>query len=90
MNAGISLEGLRDSIAQLQSIELKAMVLLREHRSPGQFTPRIGQNGITRESIIEAVGEIREYTDTCQSVANRLADLAPVSIKAFSVLEYGL
>jgi hypothetical protein len=90
MKAGISSQDLRNCLALLEPIELKGMVLLREHRSQGQRFPRIGENGLTRETVAEAVIEVRQYVGRCLDAKEQLENLTPIPLTSFSILEYGL
>lgn len=91
-DAGLTIESLRDCLAGLPPVELKGMALLKERRPHGQFFPQLtgGQKGISREVITEAVTEIVGYTERCRRAAQQLAKLTPISLTAFSILEYGL
>ena len=88
----LTIDSLRDCLAGLPPVELKGMALLRERRPHGQFFPQLegGQIGIARETIAEAVTEIVGYTERCRRAAQQLAKLTPISLTAFSILEYGL
>ena len=91
-DAGLTVESLRDCLAGLPPVELKGMALLKERRPHGQFFPQLAseQNGISRAVIAEAVTEIVGYTERCRRAAQQLMKLAPISLTAFSILEYGL
>jgi hypothetical protein len=97
LDAGLTVESLRDCLAGLPPVELKGMALLRDakhlQRHPNrQFFPQIesGQIGIPRETIAEAVTEIVSYTERCRRAAQQLAKLTPIPLTAFSILEYGI
>lgn len=78
---------LQNLFAQLPSIDLKGMILLREVRPPcGQFFPV----GVPREVIVEAVTEITAYTGRCQYAMEQLSKLAPVPLTTINILEYGI
>ena len=91
-DAGLTIESLRDCLADLPPVELKGMALLKERRPHGQFFPQLtgGQNAISRAVIAEAVTEIVGYTERCRRAAQPLAKLTPIPLTAFSILEYGL
>ena len=84
--AEFSLETLRACLAHLPSVELKGMVLLRQHHPAGQFFP----TGLPREVVAEAVAEIVGYTQCCQRAAQQLASLTAIPLTAFAIVEYGL
>ncbi len=91
MTAGVSLHSLRDCLSDVRPVELKGMALLKERRPQGQFFPRIGEeNGLSREVVAGAITEIVAYTHRCRVAAERLTDLTPIPVIAFSALEYGL
>ena len=77
---------LRDCLLTIPVVDLKGMALLRECRSIGGFFP----TGIPREPLIEAVTEIVAYTERSQRAAEALANLTPIALKTFDMLEYGL
>lgn len=91
-DAGLSVESLRDCLADLPPVELKGMTLLRECRLTGQFFPQLSSrpNGIAREVIAEAVSEMVAYSQRCRHTAGQLARLVPIPLTTFSILEYGL
>lgn len=91
-DAGLTVESLRDCLADLPPVELKGMTLLRECRPNGQFFPQLTsrQNGISREAVAEAVSEMVAYTQRCRQTAQQLARLVPIPLTKFSILEYGL
>ena len=91
-DAGLTVESLRDCLAGLPPVELKGMVLLREHHPHGLFFPQLesGGQGIPRETIAEAVTEIVGYTARCRRAAQQLTTLTPIPLTTFSILEYGL
>lgn len=92
-DAGLTLESLRDCLADLPPVELKGMTLLRECRPTGQFFPQLTSRpngGISREVIAEAVSEMVAYTQRCRQTAGQLARLIPIPLTTFSILEYGL
>ncbi len=84
--AEFSLETLRACLVQLPPVELKGMVLLRQHHPAGQFFP----TGLPREVVAEAVTEIVGYTQRCQRAVQQLSKLAAVPLAAFEIVEYGL
>jgi hypothetical protein len=84
--AGFSLDSLRATLVQLPPVELKGMVLLRQHHPVGQFFP----SGLPREVVAEAVTEIVGYTQRCQCSVHQLSELAAVPLTAFAIVEYGL
>ena len=77
---------LRRCLLTIPTVELKGMALLRECRPISGFFP----TGIPREPLIEAVMEIVAYTERSQRAAEALANLTPIPLKTFDVLEYGL
>ena len=88
VNAGLTLESLRDCLAGLPSVELKGMALLKERRPAGQFFPQLVS--VPRDVIAAAVTEIVGYSERCRRAAEQLAALAPIPLTAFSIVEYGL
>ena len=91
MNAGVTLQSLRDCLSEVRPVELKGMALLKERRPQGQFFPRIGEeSSLSREIVAEAITEIVAYTQRCRLAAERLSDLTSIPVTAFSALEYGL
>lgn len=86
LEAEFSLLTLRACLVQLPPVELKGMVLLRQHHPAGQFFP----TGLPRTVVAEAVAEIVGYTQRCQRTAQQLASLTAIPLTAFAVVEYGL
>ena len=84
--ADFSLDALRLCLAELPTVELKGMALLRERRPLGQFFP----TGLPRAVIADAVTEIVSYTQRCQRAAEQLAELTAIPLTTFATLEYGL
>jgi len=88
MNAGVTLDSLLEIVSELQPLELKGTVLLRQHRSQGNLFPQA--EGTSREALSEAITEIIQYTQSCQKLADQLNDLSPIPIVGPELLEYGL
>lgn len=84
--AEFSLPTLRACLIPLPPVELKGMVLLRQHHLDGEFFP----TGLPRERVAEAVVEIVGYTQRCQRAAQQLASLTAIPLTAFAIVEYGL
>ena len=86
--ADFSLEALRGCLADLAPVELKGMVLLRQHRP--YLSSQLFPTGLPREAVAEAVTEIVSYTQRCQRAAQQLALLTAIPLAAFAIVEYGL
>ena len=86
--ADFSLDALRLCLAELPTVELRGMALLRERRPrlQSQFFP----TGLPREVVADAVTEIVRYTQRCQQAAEQLAELTAIPLTAWVTLEYGL
>lgn len=81
-----TVQSLLDCLAGLPPVELKGMVLLRQHHPAGQFFP----TGLPREVVAQAVTEIVGYTQRCQRAVQQLSELEAVPLTAFAIVEYGL
>lgn len=86
LEAGFSLVALHTCLADLPPVELKGMVLLRQHHPVGQLFP----TGLPREVVAEAVTEIVGYTRRCQYAAEQLSALTAIPLTTFAIVEYGL
>ena len=83
---GFSQVSLQTCLANVPPVELKGMVLLRQHHPAGQFFP----TGVPREVVADAVTELVGYTRRCQQACRQLAQLAAVPLTTFAIVEYGL
>ena len=84
--SGISFEILHDCLASVEPVELQGMRLLKACPTATGLFPQ----NIPRATVKEAVIELVQYTERCNSTARRLRNLAPIPLTNLSLIEYGL
>ena len=84
--SGISFEELQDCLASVEPVDLQGMRLLKACPTATGLFPQ----NIPRETVKEAVIELVQYTERCNSVARRLRNLAPIPLLTHEQIEYGL
>jgi hypothetical protein len=82
MLSSISTEALRDTLAQVEPVNLLGVRLLEAHPTPTTAS-------IPRETLKEAVSELIAYTQTCQNITHNLRQLKPIPLDIV-LWEYGL
>ena len=73
-------DDLRDCLAETPPLDLLGMQLL------GEPSP----TDIPRETLVDAVSEIVDYTENCAATARRLSHLAPIPVTTLLLAEFGL
>jgi hypothetical protein len=68
---------LGDCLAALPPVELKGLALMQQPHPE-------------RAALREAVTELIAYTNACQQAADRLRDVPPVPLTAFTLAEWAL
>ena len=84
--SGISFETLHDCLASVEPVELQGMCLLKACPTATGLFPQ----NVPRTTVKEAVIELVQYTERCNSAARRLRNLAPIPLTNLSLIEYGL
>lgn len=84
-NAGMTAENLRDCLLNLPLLELLGMTLLQDSPHAGFFP-----SDVPRETLKNAVVEMIDYGERCQSAAQRLSKLTPVPVTGVDLWEYAL
>jgi hypothetical protein len=82
MLSQMSVQALRDTLAQVEPVNLLGVRLLEAHPTPTTTS-------IPREMLKEAVSELIAYTQTCQDLAQNLRQLKPIPL-GIVLWEYGL
>ena len=77
---------LTEVINTVPPIDLMGMRLLKACPTATGLFPQ----NIPRETVKEAVIELVQYTERCNSTARRLRNLAPIPLTNLSLIEYGL
>ncbi|MEO1643607.1 MAG: hypothetical protein AAFR67_00360 [Chloroflexota bacterium] len=84
--SGISFEALQECLASVEPVDLQGMRLLKA------CPPTIGlfPQNVPCATIKEAVIELVQYTERCNSTARRLRNLSPIPLLTIQQIEYGL
>jgi hypothetical protein len=82
MLSQMSVQALRDTLAQVEPVNLLGVRLLEAHPTPTTAS-------IPREMLKEAVSELIAYTQTCQDLAQNLRQLKAIAL-GIVLWEYGL
>lgn len=77
---------LTEVINTVPPIDLMGMRLLKACHTEISLFPQ----NIPRETVKEAVIELVQYTERCNSTARRLRNLAPIPLLTHEQIEYGL
>ena len=84
--SGISFETLHDCLTSVEPVDLQGMRLLKACPTATGLFPQ----NVPRATVKEAVIELVQYTEHCNSTARRLRNLAPIPLTNLSLIEYGL
>lgn len=76
------------TLAALEPIQLKGLVLLQSGQRPLGFLPN--HHEIPRDVLREAVLELIAYTDACARAIQRLVAVPAVPLTAFPTVEWVL
>ena len=84
--SGISFETLHECLASVEPVDLQGMRLLKACPTATGLFPQ----NVPRATVKEAVIELVQYTERCNSTARRLRNLAPIPLFTVEQLEFGL
>ena len=84
--SGISFEALHDCLASVEPVDLQGMRLLKACPTATGLFPQ----NVPRAKVKEAVIELVQYTERCNSTARRLRNLTSIPLLTIEQLEFGL